>query len=101
MSSSLHRNNTQDLLLLLHQLKQVNNKDHIGYPVWDFLQWFPTEEDEAEAQNTPAEKRTDKQKKLLQRKRLKDDENQMRQNYENHMHSAGLKPDKTGFFPKY
>ena len=66
MSSLHHRNDTG---LLLKQLKQLNDLDHTEYRFWDFLHWFPTEEDEKNAENTPKENRTTEQQKLVDKKR--------------------------------
>ncbi len=53
----------------MKQLKQLNDLDHTEYYVWDFLHWFPTKEDETNAENTAPESRTEEQKKILERKK--------------------------------
>ena len=66
MSSLHHRNDTG---LLLKQLKQLNDLDHTEFHGLDIFHWFPTKEDEKNAENTPEENRTEEQKKILQRKK--------------------------------
>jgi hypothetical protein len=64
--SSLHYRN--DTGLLLKQLKQLNDLDHTEYHWLDKFHWFPTKEDETNAEITPEENRTKEQKKILKRK---------------------------------
>jgi hypothetical protein len=66
MSSLHHRNDTG---LLLKQLKQLNDLDHTEYYWLDFFHWFPTKEDETNAETTPPENRTEEQNKILERKK--------------------------------
>jgi hypothetical protein len=51
--ASTNRNDTSDLRLLLNQLNQLNGVDHMAYRWWDFLEWFPTKEDEEASKRTP------------------------------------------------
>ena len=100
--SSLHsRNDTSDLKLMLNELKQLNDLNHTEYRFWDFLHWFPTEEDEENAENTPENERTPEQKKILKKKERREDlesskreKEKIRQNYENFMYANGLTPKK-------
>jgi hypothetical protein len=98
MSSLHHRNDTG---LLLKQLKQLNDLDHTEFHWYDPLHWYPTKEDEENAENTPKEKRTEEQKKILKKKedreykeRVKREKEQIRRNYENFMYSHGRRPKK-------
>ena len=98
--SSLHsRNDTSDLKLMLNELKQLSDLDHTEYRFWDFLHWFPTEEDEENAENTPVNERTAEQQKLVDKKRrreyleqIKEDKARQRQQYENICHAHGITP---------
>jgi hypothetical protein len=98
MSSLHHRNDTG---LLLKQLKQLNDLDHTEYYWLDVFHWFPTKEDEENAEKTPTENRTEEQKKILKKKedrenkeRVKREKEQIRRNYEIFMYSRGLRPEK-------
>ena len=98
MSSLHHRNDTG---LLLKQLKQLNDLDHTEYHWLDFFHWFPTEKDEENAQNTPVEKLTEEQKKILKRKedreykeKLRREKEKIRINYEVVCRAHGIKPKK-------
>ena len=99
--SSLHpRNDTSDLKLMLNELKQLSDLDHTEYRFWDFLHWFPTEEDEAKAENTPTNERTKEQQKLVEKKERReyaklvaDDDARIRQHYEHLMRSLGRTPE--------
>ena len=81
MSSPLHRNDTSALRLLLNQLQQSNDVDHIDYRFWDFLHWFPTEQDEKDAWETawaiPKDKRTKEQQKVIDRRDARDNAEQI------------------------
>jgi hypothetical protein len=71
----------------------------------DILEWFPTKKDEEEAENTPKEKRTEKQNKILEQKEdrryeeyCKNQRERQRSEYELHMVKSGLKPDKKTYW---
>jgi hypothetical protein len=54
--TATNQNDTADLRLLLNQLKQLNGVDHMAYRWWDYLEWFPTKEDEEASKRTPLKK---------------------------------------------
>ena len=83
-------NDTSKLGLLLNHLKQLNDLDHTEYYWFDVLRWFPTKEDEAKAEKTPENERTEAQKNILKKKadsewraRCKAEKEEIRRNYEN------------------
>jgi hypothetical protein len=103
--AATNRNDTADLRLLLNQLKQLNGVDHMAYRWWDYFEWFPTKEDEEEAEKIPKEKRTEKQNKILEQKEdriyeeyCKNQRERRRSEYELHMVKSGLKPDKKTYW---
>ena len=95
-------NDTSKLELLLNHLKQLNDLDHMEYYWFDVLHWFPTKEDEANAEKTPENKRTEAQKNILKKKderewraRCKADEEEIRRNHKNFV-NHGIMPIPRG-----
>ena len=79
MSSQEHR---KDIELLLKQLKQLNDLDHTEYHCWDFLHWFPTNEDkEQEAEKIPLQYRTEEQNKILRQKQRREEDDKIYDEY--------------------
>jgi hypothetical protein len=88
-----------DTGLLLKQLKQLNDLDHTEFHWYDPLHWFPTKQDEENAENTLPENRTEEQNKILERKKEREYKERQKKKdnaeYNSHvieMHKIGQKP---------